>query len=59
MLDQELIKRIIQIKEERGYTLYDLSKKLDIQVTTIERWLQTRRINKIYAQLVRERLKID
>jgi transcriptional regulator with XRE-family HTH domain len=58
MLDQALIKEILRIKEENGYTLYDLSKKLDIQVTTIERWLQTRRINKIYARLVRERLNI-
>ena len=47
------------MKEKNGYTLYDLSKKLDIQVTTIERWLQTRRINKVYAQLVREKLNID
>ncbi|MEW6170429.1 MAG: hypothetical protein AB1472_02575 [Candidatus Omnitrophota bacterium] len=48
----------MQIKEERRYTLYDLSKKLDIQVTTIERWLKTNRINKIYAKLVREKLHI-
>jgi transcriptional regulator with XRE-family HTH domain len=59
MLDQELIREILRIKEENGYTLYDLSKKLDIQVTTIERWLQTRRINKVYAKLVREKLKIN
>lgn len=59
MVDNELIRKIVRIKEENGYTLYDLSKKLDIQVTTIERWLQTRRINKVYAQLVREKLKID
>ncbi|MFA5144438.1 MAG: hypothetical protein WC723_00300 [Candidatus Omnitrophota bacterium] len=59
MVDNELIRKILRIKEERGYTLYDLSKKLDIQVTTIERWLQTRRINKIYAQLVKDKLNID
>jgi predicted transcriptional regulator len=59
MLDKELISKLIKFKEENSYTLYDLSKKLDIQVTTIERWLQTRHINKIYAKLVRERLGLD
>lgn len=59
MIDSELIRKIIRVKEENGYTLYDLSKKLDIQVTTIERWLQTRRINKVYAALVKEKLDID
>ena len=59
MLDNELIKKILRVKEENGYTLYDLSKKLDIQITTIERWLQTRRINKGYAQLVKEKLNIE
>ncbi|MFH0855287.1 MAG: hypothetical protein V1869_02040 [Candidatus Omnitrophota bacterium] len=59
MIDNELIRKILRLKEENGYTLHDLSKKLDIQITTIERWLQTRRINKVYARLVKERLKID
>ena len=59
MVDKELIRKIIQIKEERGYTLHDLSKQLDIQVTTIERWLKTNHINKVYAQLVRQRLQIE
>ena len=59
MVDNELIMKILRVKEENGYTLYDLSKRLDIQVTTIERWLQTRRINKVYAQLVKEKLNID
>ena len=59
MIDNELIRKILRVKEENGYTLYDLSKRLDIQVTTIERWLQTRRINKVYAQLVKEKLNID
>ncbi len=58
MVDKELIRKIIQIKEERGYTLHDLSKQLDIQVTTIERWLKTNHINKVYANLVREKLGI-
>jgi hypothetical protein len=59
MLDTELIKKLSQIKQERNYTLYDLSKRLDLQVTTIERWFKTKRINKIYAKLVREKLGID
>ncbi|MDO8489750.1 MAG: hypothetical protein Q7S42_06580 [Candidatus Omnitrophota bacterium] len=59
MIDSRLINRLIQIKEEKGYTLYDLSKKLDIQVTTIERWFKTKRINKVYAQMVRDKLRIN
>ncbi len=59
MLDTELIDKLLQFKEEGRYTLYDLSKKLDLQVTTIERWLKTKRINKVYAQLVREKLDIE
>ena len=59
MFDPELIEKILQLKEVKKYTLHDLSKKLDLQVTTIERWLKTRRINKVYAQLVRAKLHID
>jgi len=59
MLDTELIRKLLQLKEENNYTLYDLSKRLDLQVTTIERWFKTKRINKIYARLVREKLKLD
>ena len=59
MIDMELIKKLQQIKEENGYTLYDLSKKIDIQVSTLERWLKTGHINKIYAKVVREKLGIE
>ncbi|MDD5477798.1 MAG: hypothetical protein PHG87_06360 [Candidatus Omnitrophica bacterium] len=59
MIDGKLIDKLIQLKEERSYTLYDLSKKLDIQVTTIERWFKTKRINKVYAQMVKDKLRID
>ncbi len=58
MLDNELIRKLLQLKEEKKYTLYDLSKRLDLQVTTIERWLKTGHINKMYARFVRERLDI-
>jgi transcriptional regulator with XRE-family HTH domain len=55
---KELIDKIRQLKEERRYTLYDLSKILDIQIATIERWLKTNRINRVYAQLVKEKLNL-
>ena len=58
MEDRDLINKIRQFKEERGYTLYDLSKKLDIQVATLERWLKTNRINRMYAHFVREKLRL-
>jgi len=58
MLDADLIGRLSQLKEQRRYTLYDLSRKLDLQVTTIERWFKTGRINKVYARMVREKLHI-
>ncbi|MDD5116356.1 MAG: hypothetical protein PHW98_04755 [Candidatus Omnitrophica bacterium] len=59
MLDKELISKIRIIKQQRGYTLFDLSRIIDVQVSTVERWLKTARINKIYARLVREKLSID
>ena len=59
MINGELISKLMQIKEIKGYTLHDLSKKLDIQVTTIERWFKSKRINKVYAQMIRDKLKID
>lgn len=58
MVDKELIKKLLRFKEEGRYTLFDLSKKLDLQITTIERWFKTGRINKVYAKLVREKLEI-
>jgi len=58
MIDIELIKKIREIKETNGYTLHDLSRKIDIHVSTLERWLKTGHINKVYAKLVKERLKI-
>jgi hypothetical protein len=56
MLDNELIKEVLWLKKERGYTLHDPPKRLDLQVTTIERWFKTGHINKVYAQMVREKL---
>lgn len=56
MLDNELIREVLWFKKERNYTLHDLSKRLDLQVTTIERWFRTGHINKVYARMVREKL---
>jgi hypothetical protein len=59
MLDIELIRKIQQFKDDNSYTLHDLSKKIDVQVSTLERWLKTGRINKVYARVVREKLGIS
>jgi transcriptional regulator with XRE-family HTH domain len=56
MLDKELTEKIRQYKERHHYTLHDLSKRADIQISTLERWLKTGRINKVYAQVIKERL---
>ena len=58
MIDRELIEKIRRLKEEGHYTLHDLSKRIDIQVATLERWLKTGRINKVYAKMVKEKLGI-
>ena len=58
MRNDELIRTMLQFKQERGYTLHDLSKMLDLQPTTIERWFKTGRINKVYAMHVRDKLGI-
>ena len=58
MIDKELIDKIKKLKEENAYTLYDLSRRIDIQVATLERWLKTGHINRVYAKMVREKLGI-
>ena len=59
MVDKELIGKIRQLKEANHYTLHDLSKKIDIQISTLERWLKTGHINKLYAEVIRDRLGIE
>lgn len=59
MMNKELIEKIRQLKIERGYTLYELSRKIDIQVPTLERWFKTGRINKVYAKVVKEKLNMQ
>ncbi|MDD5246782.1 MAG: hypothetical protein PHS09_05265 [Candidatus Omnitrophica bacterium] len=58
MQDRELINRIKRFKSEHGYTLYELSGLINIQITTLERWFRTGRINKLYAQVVKQKLGI-
>jgi transcriptional regulator with XRE-family HTH domain len=58
MLDKELIEKIRRLKQDRGYTLYDLAKRVDIQPSTLERWFKTNRINRVYAGIVKEKLGI-
>jgi len=58
MLDRELINKIKIIKQQKGYTLFDISKIVDVQISTVERWLKSSRINKVYARLVKEKLGI-
>lgn len=53
----EIINKLQRLKLEKGYTLHELSKKLDVQVTTIERWFKTKRINKVYAWFLTEKMK--
>ncbi|OGW83662.1 MAG: hypothetical protein A2987_04790 [Omnitrophica bacterium RIFCSPLOWO2_01_FULL_45_10] len=59
MVDEELIRKIRKLKDENRYTLHDLSKRLDMHLSTVERWLKTGHINKVYARVVRERLGIN
>jgi hypothetical protein len=47
------------LKEKNSYTLHDLSRLTDMQVATLARWLKTNRINKLYAKMVKVRLRIS
>ncbi len=56
MKNEKLIDELRGFKERRKCTLHDLSKILDVQVTTISRWLTTKKINRVYANYVSEKL---
>lgn len=58
MENRELINNLKNLKESSGYTLYELSKKLDIQIATLERWFKTGRINRMYAKYIKEKLSL-
>jgi hypothetical protein len=57
MEHEQIINKLKRVKLEKGYTLHELSKRLDVQVTTIERWFKTKRINKVYAWFLTEKMK--
>ena len=58
MINKELIEKIRRLKADHGYTLYELSKRVDVQPSTLERWLKTNRINRVYADMVTKKLGI-
>lgn len=58
MFNKELIDKIRRLKVDQGYTLYELSKRVDVQPSTLERWLKTNRINRLYAEMVTKKLGI-
>ncbi|MCK4918133.1 MAG: hypothetical protein KAJ14_09705 [Candidatus Omnitrophica bacterium] len=58
MENRELINNLKKLKESGGYTLYELSKKLDIQIATLERWFKTGRINRMYAKYIKDKLSL-
>mgnify|MGYP000679885356 CR=1 FL=1 len=58
MKNRELIDTLRKLKEKEGWTLYELSRKLDIQVSTLERWFKTNRINRIYARYIKDKLSL-
>jgi len=59
MENQSLIASLKKLKQERGYTLYELSRQLDVQVSTLARWLKTNRINRMYAKIVCKKLHLE
>ena len=58
MINKELIDKIKRLKADQGYTLYELSKRVDVQPSTLERWLKTNRINRVYAEMIVKKLGI-
>ena len=58
MVNKELIDKIRRLKADQGYTLFELSKRVDVQPSTLERWLRTNRINRLYAEMVTKKLSI-
>ncbi len=58
MINKELIDKIRRLKADQGYTLYELSKRVDVQPSTLERWLKTNRINRVYAEMIAKKLGI-
>jgi DNA-binding transcriptional ArsR family regulator len=58
MENPNLIRKSRELEEDNSYTVYELSKKIDIPISTLERWLKAGRIDPVYAKMVREKLGI-
>ena len=55
MSEKEAIRKLKDLKEK--YTLHELVTKLDIQQTTLHRWLKTGKISKNMSDLLERRIK--
>ncbi len=55
MSQKEAIRRLRELKER--YTLHELVKRLDIQQTTLHRWIKTGKITPNMADLLERRIK--
>jgi predicted site-specific integrase-resolvase len=55
MSEQEAIKRLRELKEK--HTLHELVTKLNIQQTTLHRWLKTGKISANMSDLLERRIK--
>lgn len=55
MSEKEAIRRLKDLKEK--YTLHELVTKLDIQQTTLHRWIKTGKISKNMADLLERRIR--
>jgi len=55
MSEKEAIKKIRELKEK--YTLHELVTMLDVQQTTLHRWLKTGKISKNMSDLLERRIK--
>ena len=53
-----MIKKLKEFKAQNKVTLCEMARMIDVQISTLERWLKTGRINRVYARMVRERLSI-
>lgn len=55
MSQKEAIRKLRELKER--YTLHELVKRLDIQQTTMHRWIKTGKISVNMADLLERRIK--
>jgi len=55
MSEKGVLRKLKELKEK--YTLHELVKRLDIQQTTLHRWLKTGKISKNMADLLERRIR--